>query len=148
MKILQILKDCVTAAVKTDKLLFSKTDEDGYILMSPDGLVMYKVPRVYVPFTFDGKHSPAAEKVWEGCERESGYEKVTKRYIVESEKKPRRNLLILNNRVAVDMKLLKNFEPRPQLMIGEKQFSPVRVYENEQMVGLVMPVNNWKGESK
>ena len=148
MKILQILKDCVTAAVKTDKLLFSKTDEDGYILMSPDGLVMYKVPRVNVPFTFDGKHSPAAEEVWKGCEHGSGYEEVTKRYIVESEKKPRRNLLILNDRVAVDMKLLKNFEPRPQLMIGEKQFSLVRVYENEQMVGLVMPVNNWKGESK
>lgn len=148
MKILQILKDCVTAAVKTDKLLFSKTDEDGYMLMTPDGLVMYRLPRVNVPFTFDGKCSTVPEKIWESCERESGYEKVTKRYIVESEKKPRRNLLILNNRVAVDMKLLKNFEPRPQLMIGEKQFSPVRVYENEQMVGLVMPVNNWKGESK
>ncbi len=148
MKILQILKDCVTAAVKTDKLLFSKTDEDGYMLMTPDGLVMYGLPRVNVPFTFDGKCSPAAEKIWESCERESGYEEVTRRYIVESEKKPRRNLLVLNDRVAVDMKLLKNFEPRPQLMIGEKQFSLVRVYENEQMVGLVMPVNNWKGESK
>lgn len=147
MKILQILKDCVTAAVKTDKLLFSKTDEDGYILMSPDGLVMYKVPRVYVPFTFDGKHSPAAEKVWEGCEHGSGYEEVTRRYMVESEKKPRHNLLILNDRVAVDMKLLKNFEPRPKMMIGEKPYNPVRVYENEQMVGLVMPTR-WKGESK
>ena len=148
MKILQILKDCVTAAVKTDKLLFSKTDEDGYMLMSPGSLVLYRLPRVNVPFTFDGKRSTVPEKIWESCERESGYEEVTKRYIVESEKKPRRNLLILNDRVAVDMKLLKNFEPRPQLMIGEKQFSPVRVYENEQMVGLVMPVNNWKGESK
>ena len=147
MKILQILKDCVTAAVKTDKLLFSKTDEDGYILMSPDGLVMYKVPRVNVPFTFDGKHSPAAEEVWEGCEYGSGYEEVTRRYMVESEKKPRRNLLILNDRVAVDMRLLKNFEPRPQMMIGEKPYNPVRVYENEQMVGLIMPVR-WKGESK
>lgn len=148
MKILQILKDCVTAAVKTDKLLFSKTDEEGYMLMSPDSLVLYRLPRVNVPFTFDGKCSTVPKKIWESCERESGYEEVTKRYIVESEKKPRRNLLILNDRVAVDMKLLKNFEPRPQLMIGEKQFSPVRVYENEQMVGLVMPVNNWKGESK
>lgn len=148
MKILQILKDCVTAAVKTDKLLFSKTDEDGYMLMTPDGLVMYRLPRVNVPFTFDGKCSPAAEKIWESCEHGSGYEKVTKRYIVESEKKPRRNLLILNDRVAVDMKLLKNFEPRPQLMIGEKQFSPVRVYEGEQMVGLIMPVTGWKGEGK
>ena len=148
MKILQILKDCVAAAVKTDKLLFSKTDEDGYMLMSPDSLVLYRLPRVNVPFTFDGKCSTVPEKIWESCERESGYEEVTKRYIVESEKKPRRNLLILNDRVAVDMKLLKNFEPRPQLMIGEKQFSPVRVYENEQMVGLVMLVNNWKGESK
>lgn len=147
MKILQILKDCVTAAVKTDKLLFSKTDEDGYILMSPDGLVMYKVPRVNVPFTFDGKHSPAAEKVWEGCEHGSGYEKVTRRYMVESEKKPRHNLLILNEKVAVDTRLLKNFEPRPQMMIGEKPYNPVRVYENEQMVGLIMPTK-WKGESK
>ena len=148
MKILQILKDCVAAAVKTDKLLFSKTDEDGYMLMSPDSLVLYRLPRANVPFTFDGKCSTVPEKIWESCERESGYEEVTKRYIVESEKKPRRNLLILNDRVAVDMKLLKNFELRPQMMIGEKQFSPVRVYENEQMVGLVMPVNNWKGESK
>ena len=147
MKILQILKDCVTAAVKTDKLLFSKTDEDGYILMSPDGLVMYKIPRVNVPFTFDGKHSPAAEKIWESCEHGSGDEDVTRRYIVESEKKPRRNLLILNDRVAVDMKLLKNFEPRPQMKIGKKPYNPVRVYENEQMVGLVMPTK-WKGESK
>ena len=146
MKILQILKDCVTAAVKTDKLLFSKSDEDGYILMSPDGLVMYKVPRVNVPFTFDGKYSPAAEKVWEGCEHGSGDEEVTRRYMVESEKKPRHNLLILNDRVAVDMRLLKNFEPRPQMMIGEKPYNPVRVYENEQMVGLVMPTR-WKGES-
>ena len=40
MKILQILKDCVTAAVKTDKLLFSKTDEDGYMLMSPQPRVI------------------------------------------------------------------------------------------------------------
>ena len=63
MKILQILNDCVKAAVKTDKLLFSKTDEDGYMLMTPDGLVMYKVPRVNVPFTFDGKCSPAAERI-------------------------------------------------------------------------------------
>ncbi len=147
MKILQILKDCVAAAVKTDKLLFSKTDEEGYMLMSPDSLVLYRLPRVNVPFTFDGKCSTVPEKIRESCERESGYEEVTRRYMVESEKKPRRNLLILNDRVAVDMKLLKNFEPRPQMMIGEKPYNPVRVYENEQMVGLVMPTK-WKGESK
>ena len=122
MKILQILKDRVTAAVKTDKLLFSKTDEDGYMLMSPDSLVLYRLPRVNVPFTFDGKCSTVPEKIWESCERESGYEEVTRRYIVKSEKKPRRNLLVLNDRVAVDMKLLKNFEPRPQLMIGAEVY--------------------------
>lgn len=144
MKILQILKDCVTAAVKKDKLLFS--NENGYILMSPDGLVMYKLPQAKVPLTFSYSPSDLAEKVWESCEQSGGYEKVTRRYIVEEEK-PRCNLIILNDRVAIDKRLLKNFEPRSQLMIGEKSYNPVRVYEDEQMVGLVMPIR-WEGKEQ
>ena len=144
MNILKILSDIIKRSEKPDPGRYLYAAEDGYVFYSPDGYVLYRIPeeRFYLDIekVFKNIAPTQVDRIWRpGDVRPAVRTGDVK--IKQVEEKPVTVVKIKNDSAAVwvNEKLLKNFAPDCDFLITNR-FSPVYVVENDEPVGLVLPM--------
>lgn len=138
MKILPILKECVTAAKQHPKqFIWAETDDS--VLMSPDGLVMYKLPKGEVPITFKQGYTKILNDVWDRCLKNESYTPVQQVCVEPYWKDPKQVTLVFNDKVAILDKHRKKFDVTATFRV-HRPMDPVLVLEDGEPAGVIMPV--------
>lgn len=150
MKIDKILMDFFKKIGRMDSLRVLYYEDPEYMYFSPDGFRAYKIP--VNKFVFDmskalPKHEPteSIKKFFDDSNSQPG-EKTSELRIVPEGKKDKSIVKIANSKTYawVKMDYLREYESYCTFKISSPK-SPVFVYEGDELVGLVLPVNVKEG---
>ena len=145
MKLKKVYDEIIKASLNNEKVIIHLGKIEDKIAISTDGFIMYFVPEK--DFIFD------AEKILRGRSKFNANE-LTKD---EPKAKPigkTGEMKELLGKIAVKIgdkwvneKYLKAFE-NPTFKTADNYIDPVYVYEDDELVGLVMPIRVRDGEKK
>ena len=140
MKTLNILKDMVTAACAPKGRRMVWSELDGFMLMTPDGCVCYRLRTQDVPFVFkESRRSDVPKDLWKNA-LGMDYVPAQKVYTVQKEiNGGLEKWVVFDEKAAVRERLTKNFDKHAEYRIAGST-DAVLVFECGEPVGFIMPV--------
>lgn len=148
MNIKHILKRCIDALYsKRSQLMWAALDDD-HTLVCLDGRVVYKFSNEDLKLRFPQPDTLLLLRVWRQLEEKNAagdYRTALLRYDVDAPKeaKPIRRLAVFNEKVYINADLLNGFDKDAEIRITgpSKPVKPVLVFEADEMIGVIYPVN-------